>query len=148
MVKRATETKIRILIVDDVPQVRQGLRTVLDLMEDIEVIAEASNGLEAVQLAKQLTPDIVVMDLEMPVMDGFEATRQIKDRHLAGGVVVLTIHSSRHARERAESVGVDAFVEKGAAIETLVEAIRAVWRSYQSSVVIDNREKNYDNSDY
>ena len=135
--KRTTVTKIKVLIVDDLPQVRQGLRTVLQLMEDIEVIGEASNGLEAVQLAKQHIPDIVVMDLEMPEMDGFEATRQIKRHHLARGVVVLTIHSSRHARERAASVGVDAFVEKGAAIETLVEAIRAVWSSERLSVNSD-----------
>jgi len=69
--KRSTVTKIKVLIVDDLPQVRQGLRTVLQLMADIEVVGEASNGLEAVQLAEQLTPDIVVMDLEMPEMNGF-----------------------------------------------------------------------------
>jgi DNA-binding NarL/FixJ family response regulator len=120
-------TKIKVLIVDDLPQVRQGLRTVLQLMEDIEIVGEASNGFEAVQLAEQLAPDIVVMDLEMPQMDGFEASRQIKNRHLAGGVVVLTIHSDRRARERAARVGVDAFVEKGVAIEALVETIREVW---------------------
>jgi DNA-binding NarL/FixJ family response regulator len=96
-------------------------------MEDIEIVGEASNGFEAVQLSEQLAPDIVVMDLEMPQMDGFEASRQIKNRHLAGGVVVLTIHGNRRARERAARVGVDAFVEKGAAIETLVETIREVW---------------------
>ena len=122
--------KIKVLIVDDLPHVRQGIRTVLQLTtEGLEIVGEADNGLEAVQLAEQFRPDVVVMDLEMPVMDGFEATRQIKDRHLARGVVVLTIHGNRHAREQAVSVGVDAFVEKGAAIETLVEAIRKVCRT-------------------
>ncbi len=135
--KTTSMTKIKVLIVDDSPQVRQGLSTVLQLMADIEVVGEASHGLEAVQLARQLCPDIVVMDLEMPEMDGFAATRQIKRHHLAR-VVVLTLDSSRQARERAARMGVDAFVEKGAAVEILVEAIREVWC----------KEENYDNSNY
>jgi DNA-binding NarL/FixJ family response regulator len=113
--------------VDDVAHVRDGLRTVLRLMEDIEVVGEAGNGLEAVQLAEQLSPDVVVMDLEMPGLDGFETTRQIKDRHLAQRVVVLTIHAHDHARERAASAGADAFVDKGTGFATLVAAIRQVW---------------------
>lgn len=122
-------TKIKILIVDNLPHVRQGLRTVLQLIDDLEIVGEAANGLEAVQLAEQFRPDVVVMDLEMPVMDGFEASRQLKERYLAGGVVVLTIHGNRQAREWAIKAGVDAFIEKGATIETLVEAIREVCRT-------------------
>jgi DNA-binding NarL/FixJ family response regulator len=122
-IKAAPVAKIKVLIVDDLAHVREGLRTVLQLMEDIEVAGEASNGLEAVQLAEQLNPDIVVMDLEMPGLDGFEATQQIKDRHLAQGVVVLTIHGHDQARERAASLGADAFVDKGAGFATLVAAI-------------------------
>ena len=127
--KTTTVAKIKVLIVDNLPHVRQGLRTLLQLTEELEIVGEAVNGLEAVQLAAQFRPDIVVMDLEMPVMDGFEATRQIKERYLAGGVVVLTIHGNRQARERAARAGVDAFVEKGAAIEMLVEVIREVCRT-------------------
>jgi len=121
-----TMTKIRVIIVDDLARVRQGLRAVLELEEDLEVVGEATNGLEAVQLAEKLSPDIVLMDLKMPVMDGFEATRQIKDRHLAKGVVVLTIHGDSNARERATRAGVDAFVEKAAAVGTLTATIRHV----------------------
>ena len=120
------EGRIAVLVVDDMAHVREGLRTALELMEDIEVIGEASDGIEALRLAEKLKPDVVVMDLEMPGLDGFEATRRIKNRRLARGVVVLTIHDHDHIRERATSVGADAFVEKGAGFQTLVEAIRRV----------------------
>jgi DNA-binding NarL/FixJ family response regulator len=123
-----TMTKVRILIVDDLEHVRQGLRTVLQLTDDLEVVGEASNGLEAIQLAEQLEPDVVLMDLEMPKLDGFEATQRIKDRHPAIGVVMITIHDSNSNRERAAKVGVDAFVEKGTPIQVLSETIRQVWR--------------------
>ena len=120
-------TKITVLIVDNLPHVRQSLRTLLQLTEDLEIVGEAANGLEAVQLAEQVRPDIVIMDLKMPELDGFEATRQIIDRHLAKGVVALTLYGNQHNRERAARVGVDAFVEKGTAIDTLVEIIREVY---------------------
>ncbi len=121
------------MIVDDLDRVREGLRAVLELEKDLDIVGEAANGLEAVQLARRLSPDIAVMDLEMPGLDGFEATRQIKANHLVRGVVVLTIHSDNRSRERAAQSGVDAFVEKGAAIAELVEAIRQVWGRVSST---------------
>ena len=126
--KTKVGAKIKVLVVDDLAHVRQGLRTILQLMEDMEVVGEASNGLEAVQLAEQLEPDVVLMDLEMPKLDGFEATQRIKDRHPAIGVVMITIHDSNSNREQATRVGVDAFVEKGTPIQALSEIIRQVWR--------------------
>jgi DNA-binding NarL/FixJ family response regulator len=120
--------RIRILVVDDLARVREGLRTVLELEEDLEVVGEAADGFEAVQLAERLSPDIVLMDLEMPGLDGFEATWQIKHRDLARGVVVLTIHSDIHSRQRAASMGADVFVEKGTPPEELIEAIRRASR--------------------
>jgi YesN/AraC family two-component response regulator len=72
--------KIRILIVDDRAQVRQGLRTILQLSEGFEVIGEACNGLEAIRAAELLQPEVVLMDLEMPVLGGLEATRRIKEQ--------------------------------------------------------------------
>jgi DNA-binding NarL/FixJ family response regulator len=125
--------KIKILIVDDREQVRQDLKMVLGLVEGIEVIGEAADGLEALRQAEELGPDVVLMDLAMPRMDGFEATRQIKHRCLAKGVVALTIYSDSTTRKRAASVGVDAFVEKGASIQTLSEIIRQVWSEVAST---------------
>jgi DNA-binding NarL/FixJ family response regulator len=124
--------RIRILIADDKERVRQDLRLALGLMEGLEVIGEAADGLEAVHQAGKLSPDVVLMDLEMPRMDGFEATQQIKDRHLARGVVALTIYGDTTTRKRAASVGVDAFVEKGASIQRLSEIIRQVWSEVSS----------------
>ena len=124
--------RIRILIVDDREQVRQDLKTVLGLVEGLEVIGEAADGLEALHQAEELGPDVVLMDLVMPRMDGFEATRRIKDRCLARGVVALTVYGDTTTRKRAASVGVDAFVEKGASIQTLSEIIRQVWYEVSS----------------
>jgi len=112
--------------VDDKERVRQDLRTALGLMEGLEVIGEAADGLEALHQAEKLSPDVVLMDLKMPRMDGFEAAQQIKDRHLARGVVALTLYGDTTTRKRAASAGVDAFVEKGASIQTLNDIIRQV----------------------
>lgn len=114
---------IRVLIADDVAQVRQDLRTLLTLSGGIEVIGEAGNGLEAVHLVGMLHPEAVLMDLEMPVMDGYEATRQIKARYPDSRVVALTLHGCPASREKALQAGVDFFIEKGASLDTLVQAI-------------------------
>jgi DNA-binding NarL/FixJ family response regulator len=121
--------RITVLIVDNLAHVRQGIKTLLELTEDFEVVGEAANGLEAVQMAERFRPDIVIMDLRMPELDGFEATRQIKSRRLAGGVIALTLYGNQHNRERAAHVGVDAFIEKDEAIDTLEEKIREVYQT-------------------
>jgi DNA-binding NarL/FixJ family response regulator len=113
----------RILIVDDVLQVREELRTVLQLEGNIEVAGEAVNGLEAISQTQALQPDVVLMDLEMPVLDGYEAAQQIKALFPGCRVIALTLHSYPAARKKAYQAGVDYFVEKGAPIETLVQAI-------------------------
>jgi DNA-binding NarL/FixJ family response regulator len=124
-------TSITVLIVDNLAHVRQGIKTLLQLTDDLEVVGEAANGLEAVQMAEQFRPDIVIMDLKMPEMDGFEATRRIKSRRLAGGVIALTLYGDQHNRERAAQVGADAFIEKDATIDTLEEMIREVYKINQ-----------------
>ena len=113
----------RVLIVDDSPQVRQELCTLLPLAGDIEIVGEAADGLEAVRLAEALQPDVVLMDLEMPAMDGYEAARQIKSRWPACRVVALTVHGYEAARQKASQSGVDVFLVKGVSVETLVQAI-------------------------
>jgi DNA-binding NarL/FixJ family response regulator len=126
--------KIRILIVDDMAQVRQGLHTILQLSDNFEVVGEACNGLEAIRAAEQLKPEVILMDLEMPVLGGLEATRRIKEQQPEIRVVMLTIHGSDEVREQAMKAGSDAFVEKEAPTETLIEAIREVSAiSYRNS---------------
>jgi DNA-binding NarL/FixJ family response regulator len=118
--------KIRILIVDDMTQVRQGLRTILQLSEYFEVVGEACNGLEAIRAAESLKPEVVLMDLEMPELGGLEATRRIKEQQPEIGIVILTIHGSDEVQEQAMRAGSDAFVEKEAPTEHLIAAIREV----------------------
>jgi DNA-binding NarL/FixJ family response regulator len=113
----------RILIVDDVDQVRYDLGIALALSGDLEIVGEAANGLEAVRLTERLSPDAVLMDLEMPVMDGYEAARWIKTRFPSCKVVALTVHGYDEAREKAIGSGVDAFIVKGAPVKEIVQAV-------------------------
>jgi len=117
------ESKRGVLIVDDSPQVRQELRTLLPLVGDIEIVGEAADGQEAIRLAQALQPEVVLMDLEMPVLDGYEATRQIKASSPSCRVVALTVHGYEAARQKASQSGVDVFLVKGGSVETLVQAI-------------------------
>jgi DNA-binding NarL/FixJ family response regulator len=120
---------IRVLIVDDVTQVRQDLHTVLTLAggsyeeNQIEIVGEAANGLEAIRQADALQPDVVLMDLEMPVLDGYQAARQIKSLCQTCRVIALSIHDYQSARQEAFQAGMDGFIVKGAPVETLVRAI-------------------------
>lgn len=114
---------IPVLIVDDVVEVRRDLATALTLAGNVEIVGEAGNGLEAVRLAESLEPAVVLMDLEMPVMDGYEATSRIKVRLPACRIIALTVHSYESARRKAIRAGVDDFVVKGVPLESLVRAI-------------------------
>ena len=118
--------EIRILIVDDFEHVRQSLGNILQYSKELRVIGEASNGLEAIEAVEALKPDVVLMDLEMPVMGGLEATRRIKEEQPEIGIVIVSIHGSQDDRERAIRAGSDAFVEKEAPTEQLIAAIRDV----------------------
>lgn len=125
--------KIKMMIVDDLAPVRRALRLFLEeTVDGLEIVGEAANGLEAVQLAERLNPDIVLMDLEMPVMDGFESARQIKDRHLAKGVILVAARGYGGTREQAAKAGADAFVEKLTAVKTLIPAIWDVFGRFST----------------
>jgi DNA-binding NarL/FixJ family response regulator len=102
---------IQILIVDDQPRARQGLRALLSTVPHVEGIREASNGQEALQIAIESEPDVVLMDVVMPTMDGLEATRQIKAQHPAIKVIILSMYGDY--QEKARAAGADAFVTKG-----------------------------------
>ena len=113
----------RVLIVDDMPQVRQDLRLLLQLSNQLEVVGEAANGLEAIRQAEALHPDVVVIDLVMPEMNGCQATRLIKERGLASKVIVLSIHADSDYIERTLNAGADAYIQKGADFSILMRAI-------------------------
>lgn len=113
----------RILLVDDVEQVRWDLCTVLSLSGEFEIVGEATNGLEAFHLAETLLPDVVLMDLEMPLMDGYEATRLIRTICPTCKIVALTVHGYDEARKKAQQSGVDAFLVKGTSIQEMVQTI-------------------------
>ena len=115
--------RVRVLIVDDMPQVRRDLRQFLDLTGDMEIVGEATNGQDAIRMAAELTPDVIVMDLEMPGMDGFEATCQIKTQGPAPRIVILSVHADPENVERAHLAGADDFVVKGASFKSLINAI-------------------------
>ncbi len=114
---------IRVLIVDDIPQVRHELHTLLHLTGCVQVIGEAADGAEGVGLARQLKPDVVLLDLEMPVLDGYGAARQIKSLLPHCRVIALSIHEDLASRERARHAGVDAFIPKGTWSSELLDAI-------------------------
>lgn len=119
---------IRILIVDDLPQVRQGLVSVLQLAArkvepSIEIAGEAQNGHEAVGQAQILLPDVILMDLEMPVMDGYEAARRIKALQPSCRIIALTIHAGETARQKALAAGMYDLIVKGAPLDVLLQAI-------------------------
>ena len=119
------QRRVRVLIVDDSPQVLHDLRQLLELSGVVEVVAEAGSGVDAVRLAADLSPEVVIMDLEMPGMDGYEAAREIKTRQLARRVVILSVHAGPMEMEQARTAGADSFVTKGARYEILLEAILA-----------------------
>jgi DNA-binding NarL/FixJ family response regulator len=118
---------IRILIADDHPVVREGLITMISREEDFEVIGEARNGIEAVDKAKELRPDIILTDLRMPEMDGVEAIRQISSFDSNIKFIILTTYSDDEYIFRGIEVGARAYLLKDAPREDLFKAIRAVY---------------------
>mgnify|MGYP001607045178 FL=1 len=119
---------IRVLLVDDQALFCEGLRTLLDLQPDIEVVGEANNGWEAIECAARTAPDVVLMDMKMPVLDGVAATRDIRARHPNTQVIVLTtFDDDEHVFEglRAGAVG---YLLKDVASDRLAEAIRCAAR--------------------
>jgi two-component system, NarL family, response regulator LiaR len=119
---------ISVLIVDDHPIVRQGLRTLLELQDDIKVVGEAVNGKIAVELAAQLKPDVVLMDLVMPEMDGISATRLISELKQSTRVIALTSFVEDEKVIPAIQAGAVSFLLKDVSPTDLIEAIRAAYR--------------------
>jgi NarL family two-component system response regulator LiaR len=122
------QDRIKVLIADDHRVVRQGLRTFLELHEDIEVIGEAEDGVEAVEMVRRLKPHVVLMDLVMPRLDGISATRQVVALDCGARVIALTSFTEDDKVFPAIQAGASSYLLKDVSPDELVEAIRAVQR--------------------
>jgi len=121
-------TKIKILIADDHPVVREGLSAMLSKDPEIQVVGEAENGAQAINKARELQPDIILMDLRMPEVDGVEAMRQIRVKNPDMKFIVLTTYDNDEYIFKGIEAGARAYLLKDAPREELFEAIRAVYR--------------------
>ena len=116
--------KLRLLLVDDQVLFRAGMRTLLAIQPDFEIVAEAANGEEALTCAREHSPDVILMDLRMPVLDGVEATRRHTSRHLPGRVIVLTTFDEDEMVFEALRAGATGYLLKACSPEVLCDAIR------------------------
>ena len=119
---------IRVLLVDDHGVVRRGLRGFLELLDEIDIVGEAENGVEAVAAVSRLLPDVVLMDLQMPQMDGIEATAAIRREHPEVAVVALTSFIEEHKVAAALEAGASGYLLKDADADEVAGAIRSAAR--------------------
>ncbi len=119
--------KINVLIADDHAMVRQGLKTILELEDDICVVGQAANGNEAIELAKALKPDIILMDINMPVLNGLQAIKLLKEGEDYFKIIVLTLHQDREYLFKTLQMGCEGYVLKDAESSVLIDAIRSVY---------------------
>ena len=123
-------TNIRLMLVDDHQVIRTGLKSFLQTQPDFEVVAEASNGQEAITLALETRPDIIIMDISMPEMDGLEATRQLKEKWPQVTVLALTVHEDKFYFMKMLEAGASGYLTKHAASDELVQAIHTVAKGH------------------
>ena len=128
---------IRVLLAEDHTLVRKGLRALLNDVSHIQVVGEAENGREAVQKTRLLQPDIVIMDISMPLLNGLEATRQIKQEMPHTGIIMLTMHANAEYIFQGLQAGAESYLVKQSAPEQLVNAIETTYRgeSYLSPMI-------------
>ena len=116
----------RILVVDDHDVVRQGVRLILRRQSDWQICGEAENGVEALEMEKELQPDLVILDVSMPGKDGLEVANELHKRHSSAKVLVLTMHDSKELAVAVRSAGARGYVVKSHAARDLVKAIEAI----------------------
>ena len=123
----------RILLADDHTLVRQGLRRILEEQPDWQVVAETGNGLDAVRLAEELQPDVVILDIGMPLLNGLEAARQIAKRVPSARVLMLSMHADEVHITKAIEAGAGGYLVKDSADSELVKAVTATPRASRTS---------------
>jgi DNA-binding NarL/FixJ family response regulator len=119
---------LRILIADDHEAVRKGVCAILSSREDVEICDEAENGKEAIEKAQSLKPDLIVLDITMPVLSGFEAAREIRKILPHVPILILSMHESNQLIEEAKKIGVQGYVTKTQVGSTLLQAVDALLR--------------------
>jgi two-component system, NarL family, nitrate/nitrite response regulator NarL len=117
---------VRVLIADDQPGIRRGVCLTLAARVVLGACQEAANGEEAVELAQESNPDLIILDISMPVMNGLDAARRIREFSPETPILILTMHKSRQLMEEAQKIGVDGYVVKADAGRSLVPAVNAV----------------------
>ena len=120
--------KIRVLIADDHTMVRQGIKIMLQAQQDMDVVGEAANGREAVQKAEETDPDVVILDLSMPIMNGLEAAKAIAKMNPRIGILVLTMHLNEEYAFQVLSSGAKGYMIKESSAEEMIKAVRSVYR--------------------
>jgi DNA-binding NarL/FixJ family response regulator len=127
-----------VFIVDDVPVVREALRWIIEDEADLTVVGEAGNGLDAVHQAAELFPQVVILDVDLPGLDGYAVAKQLKMMPQPPVIVFLTVHSDPQSRQRAFEAGGDAFAEKGHGWLTLIDQIHLALSSRSGGKVEQN----------
>ena len=144
---------IKVMLVDDHELIREGIKQIIELESDIDVIAQVGDGREAVELARKNKPDIILLDINMPEMNGIEVLKRLRDLGIESRVIMLTIHNDREYILETMKIGAEGYVLKDSDAEGLVKAIRDVnaGKTYIqpsiASLLIENGIKNELNED-
>jgi YesN/AraC family two-component response regulator len=128
-----TKKVIQLVIADDSPRVRHGLRTILTIQPDLEVVGEASHGNEAILLVETKQPDVALLDVRMPVLDGIQATRTIKKRWPEVRVVLISLYADYQLE--ALSAGADAFLVKGCSVDEIISTIHSLFQADKAGIL-------------
>ncbi len=131
------EKKIRLLVVDDSAQTRENIRAIFNWEEGVDIIGEAGNGVEAIELVRELRPDVILMDINMPEMDGIKATKVITDEGLEGAIIIMSIQGEKEYIKKAMGAGARDYIVKPFGVNELIETIKRVYDIEQ------NRKKRY-----